>query len=179
MSDRMPKLASEVELAHDQVFLPSKRKWGLLLMGSFIFLGIGLLMIGSSDSSWDRFWGYASTVFFGTGAVVAALQFLPGSSFLHVGPGGITFRSMWRTTSLRWSDIERFGVAEVAISHGKRQHIVGFNFSPTYMGRSEGGKIRRLNVRLSGFEAALPDNYGWDYAELAEYLNRARGKYLA
>jgi hypothetical protein len=30
---------------------------------------------------------------------------------------------------------------------------------------------------MTGFEAALPDNYGWDYAELATHLNALKQRY--
>lgn len=172
---------NSTSLAHDEVFRPRKRKWGLILLGSVVFVAIGFLIMDNPHSFLDRFWAYASIIFFGHVAVVALLQFLPGSSFLRVGPDGITVRTMWRTTFCRWSDIERFGVAESSTFHGgvQQQHrMVGFNFSTTYLGRSKAGKLRGFNVRLTGFEAALPDNYGWDYAELAEHLNRLREQYV-
>lgn len=37
---------------------------------------------------------------------------------------------------------------------------------------------RNMNRQLSGFEAALPDNYGWSYEALAEHLNTLRERYL-
>jgi hypothetical protein len=36
-----------------------------------------------------------------------------------------------------------------------------------------------LNRNLTGFEAALPDNYGRSHSELAAYLNTLRARYTA
>lgn len=147
---------SNTSLAHGEVFHPRKRKWGLILLGSVVFVAIGFLIMDNPHSFLDRFWAYASIIFFGHVAVVALLQFLPGSSFLRVGPDGITVRTMWRTTFCRWSDIERFGVAESSTFHGgvRQQHrMVGFNFSTTYLRPEQGGKtqgLQRSSYRLRG-----------------------------
>jgi hypothetical protein len=115
-------------------------------------------------------------VFFGLCGVVSLTQFVPGSSFLQLTPEGFTVRTMWRTQSYRWSDIEQFGVCEVRTGHGL-QRMVGFDFSPSYPGADSGQMLRNMNRRMSGFEAALPDNYGWSYAELAEHLNTLKARY--
>ena len=117
----------------------------------------------------DRLFDLGGIVFFGVGGLVALVQFVPNSSFLQVGPDGLTIRTMWRNTFYRWSDIEAFGVAS-AFHSG-----IGLNFATTYPGAR---KVRALMRRLTGFEGALPDNYGRNCAELADYLNRLREQYL-
>lgn len=159
---------------HDEIFRPGKGKWALTLLGSAAFVGIGCWMV--IDSPQDRFWGYGGIVFFGLGVVVALIQFIPGSSFLRIRADGITVRSMWRTTVYRWSDIERFGVATMSV--GARQSFVGLDFSATYPHRDKAKKLKNINRALIGFEGMLPDNYGWDYAELAAHLNRLREQHL-
>jgi hypothetical protein len=129
------------------------------------------------DSPQNRFWAYAGIVFFGLCAVVALIQFIPGSSFLRIRADGITVRTMWRTTFYRWSDIQSFGVA--AMSLGVRQRFVGLDFSATYPHRDKAQTIKKINRALTGFEGALPDNYGWDYAELAAHLNQLRERYIS
>ena len=160
---------------HDEILRPGKGKWALVLLGSAAFVGIGFWMV--SDSPQQRFWGYAGIVFFGLCAVVALVQFIPGSSFLRVGTDGITLRVMWRTTFYRWSDIERFGATEFS-TFGARQRMVGLDFSATYPHRDKAQTVKKINRALTGFEGALPDNYGWDYAELAAHLNRLREQHV-
>jgi hypothetical protein len=160
--------------AHDETFRPSKGKWALILL---LFAGVvagGFDMVERPE--W-RVGGYVMIVFCGLGVLAALIQIVPGSSFLRVNSDGITIRAVWRTTFYRWSDIDRFGVAELEMfSHGMTQRIrrVGLNFSSSCPDPAK----RRLNRALSGFEGVLPDNYGWDCAEFAAHLNQCRSQYV-
>jgi hypothetical protein len=101
---------------------------------------------------------------------------------LRLSSEGITVRSMWRTTFYRWSDIERFGVAEFTTSQGsiwRRHRLVGLDFSANYPGRGRARTVKSINRGLTGFEAALPDTYGWDYVQLAAHLNRVREEHVS
>jgi hypothetical protein len=165
----------------EQVLRPRKRKWALVFLVCGAFFGGGFLMLAHPEDASDRFGGYLCIVFFGLCAVASLAQLVPGSSFLRLAPDGLTFRSMWRTRSYRWSDIERFGVAEVNTVHGftrQRHPMVGFDFSASYPDQDKAVRLRSLNRRLTGFEAALPDNYGWSHEALAEHLNMLRARYL-
>ena len=164
-----------------EIYRPSKHKWTWVLLTCVVFVIIGCTMIRSSGLR-DRFFGFAGILFFGAGGVIALLQFLPNSSFLQVSPDGLTIRATWRTTFYAWTDIERFGVAEFSTIHTgirQRHRRVGFNFSAAYAGGGRAWKFRDFNRGFMGFEAALPDNYGRDYAELAEHLNRMREQYVS
>jgi hypothetical protein len=162
----------------DELLRPRTRKWTIVLLLCWGFAAGGLMML--RDPSASRFGGYLCLYFFGAGAVCSLLQLVPGSSFLHLHPEGLTVRTMWRTQSLRWSDIERFGVAEFSTVHGflrQRHQMIGYDFSPSYPDFDQGRTLKEMNRRLSGFEAALPDNYGWKYAELAEHHNTLKARY--
>lgn len=163
--------------AQDEILRPRKGKWALVLLGSAGFVAGGIWMARSAGSSSDRFWGYFCVAFFGLCLVASLVQFIPGSSFLRLGSEGIAVRVMWRTTLYRWADIERFGVAEFNASHATHR-MVGLDFSSTYPHRDSAQTLKKMNRRMTGFEAALPDNYGWDYAELAAHLNRLREQYV-
>ena len=139
-----------------------------MLLVCVVFVAIGCATIRSSGER-DRLFNVGGILFFGIGGLVALVQFVPNSSFLQVGPDGLTIRTMWRNTFYRWSDIERFGVASAF------HRTVGLNFSSTYAGAR---KLRAFLRRLTGFEGALPDNYGRDCAELADHLNRLREQYV-
>jgi hypothetical protein len=166
--------------SHIEVLRPRKGKWALVLIASAAFVAIGFGMLRDPGTSTDRFVVYGGIVFFGICGLVSLIQFVPGSSFLRLTSDGMTVRSLWRTSSYRWSDIERFGVGHVKGTHGgfgKNQRLIGFDFSVSYPGRDKAQTLKNINRKLSGFEASLPDNYGWDYAELAEHLNTLRERY--
>jgi len=164
----------------NETLRPSKGKWALMLLICGGFVAGGSWMARDADSSFERFWGYFCVVFFGLGVVVGIIQFIPNSSFLRIGSEGITVRSMWRTTFYRWSDVERFGVAEFTTHHGlsQRHRLIGLDFSASYPRRDRAQTLKSINRSLTGFEAALPDNYGWDYAKLAAHLNELRDKHV-
>ena len=153
-----------------EIYRPSKKTWTLVLLVCVVFVAIGCATIHSSGRR-DRLFDLGGILFFGVGGLVALVQFVPNSSFLQVGPDGLTIRTMWRNTFYRWSDIESFGVTS-AFHSG-----VGLNFSSTYTGGAR--KLRAFMRNLTGFEGALPDNYGRDCAELAEHLNRLRERYVS
>lgn len=161
----------------DEVFRPRTGKWALLLVLAVAFVAGGYLMAISPRSASEKLVGYACIGFFGLGGMIAVAHLVPGSSFLRVGPDGLTVRTLWRTTFYRWSDIEGFGVAELG-TLWRRHELVGSDFSESYPGRDEARALKDINRELSGFEASLPDSYGWDFAALAEHLNRLREKYL-
>ena len=169
------------EFALHEILRPRKAKWTLVLLISAAFVAIGVLVLRDPKASADRTWAYLGVSFFALCATVALLQFLPGSSFLLLTPEGFTVRVMWRTTSYRWADIDRFGVAGFETTHGplRQDHrLVGFDFVASYPRGRSSQALMTLNRRLTGFEAALPDNYGRSHTDLAAYLNTLRARYV-
>jgi hypothetical protein len=168
------------EPEYAEVLRPRKAKWALVLLLSVTFVAVGLLMLRDPDARDDRVWAYVSVTFFGLGVLVSLLQFVPGSSFLRLTPQGLTVRTMWRTKFYRWADIERFGVAEFTTSHGgfrQRHRLVGFDIAPTYPRGGAAEALMSFNRNRTGFQAALPDNYGRPHADLAAYLNTLKARY--
>jgi len=156
------------EAALREVLRPRKATWALVLLICGGFVAIAVLVLRDPKAAADRIWASFATTFFGLGVLVSLLQFLPGSSFLLLTTEGLTVRTMWRTTSYRWVDIERFGVTA---------QLVGLNFVPAYPRGRMAQALMTLNKTLTGFEAALPDNYGRSRAELAAYLNSLKDRY--
>jgi hypothetical protein len=170
------------ESASQEVLRPRKATWALVLLISAAFVAIGVLVLRDPKVAADRAWAYGGVIFFGLCTLVSLLQFLPGSSFLLLAPEGLRVRTMWRTTSYRWADIERFGVAEFTTSHGpfrQRHRLIGFDYVASYPRGRGTQALMNLNRNLTGFEAALPDNYGRSHSELAAYLNTLRARYTA
>lgn len=176
---KLPDFTMQTD-SQDETFRPRKGKWALVLLGSGAFVAGSLLIVSHPESPDERFWGYAGIVFFGLCGVVSFMQLLPGSSYLRLNRDGITICTMWRITFYRWSDIERFGVAEFTTLHGgipQKHRMVGMDFSASFPHRERARAVKSMNRTLTGFEGALPDNYGWDYTELAEHLTQLKEQY--
>jgi len=142
---------------------PKKTKMVLLFVVCLTFVAGGVLMIRQGQSM-----GWLCAGFFGLGIPIFLLNLHPRSAFLRVDEEGIEFCSLFRTSRIRWSDISEFGTYSI------RQHglpvskMVGFNFS---VGYQRAGKARAVSKALAGFEAALPDSYGFRAEELAQLLS--------
>src|SRR6188768_275028 len=142
----------------DQILRPRKRKWALVFLACLAFVAIGSFMLRDPKEADNRPVTYFFLGFFGLGGLVSLIQFVPGSSFLRLSPEGLDVRTMWRTKVYRWSDIERFGVAEFSTVHGfarQRHRMIGIEFSPSYPEQNKGQTLRNMNRNLMGFEAAL------------------------
>ena len=108
-----------MDTEHTQVFRPSRiRVVGLLLVSAAI-VACGIFM-----GSVGQQLGWLAIAFFGLGVVVFALKLLPSCSYVRVGPDGFTVRSLFRSRSCRWSDVDVFKVAQL-----RRQQMVVFSFA--------------------------------------------------
>ena len=155
-----------MDMGQTRVFRPSRRKIAGMLLASFAFVVGGIVLIRSGH--WV---GWLSVAVFGLGVVVFALQLLPQSAYLRVGPAGFTVCTLFRAHSCRWSDVGPFKVARV----GPKDMVV-FSFSDRYRGPRHLG---RLNTTLVGAEAAVAVDGTWNIPmeELAAILNRYRESY--
>jgi hypothetical protein len=135
-----------------------------LLVISLAFVAGGIWMIQEGEK-----FGWLCAGFFGLGIPVALLQLHPKCSFLTVTEEGIEFAGLFRIARLRWSDISEFGVFDIRNHYGFRAAtMVGFNYSAEYQ-RTR--RARALAKTLTGFEAALPDTYGFSAEALAQLLS--------
>jgi hypothetical protein len=100
----------------------------------------------------------------GTRAVV---QLLPGASNLRIDRDGFTCRSLFRSWSVRWDEVDHFFVVSLRQSGLRVHQMVGWNHLV-----AGGSRGRRLSSALAGCEGALPDTCGMKAAALADHLNR-------
>jgi hypothetical protein len=84
-------------------------------------------------------------------------------------PDGLTIAQLYKTFKVRWTDLGRFGVADI---DGCRRVV--FLYDSAYR---RGLNDRRFAVVLKGFEAALPGNYGKPPDKLAAMLNHYMERY--
>lgn len=141
----------------------SRKKMLLMLLGSLMFVAVGLWMQADHPVS-----GYASIIFFGLCAVVSCVNLFPNSSYLRLTREGFTICSMFRCRSIEWRHVSNFGVTRI----GTRK-MVGWNplHAPSKLGKT--------TKRMFCYVSALPETYGLSAEELAELMNRLRDDYTA
>jgi len=113
--------------------------------------------------------GYFVAGFFALGLVVFALQFHPKAAYLHLAPEGFTFCGLFRAHTVRWIEVDEFGVTRVGPNS-----MVAWDYRPNYEPHARG---RALSISVCGYEAALPDTYGMKPHELATLMENLRQKY--
>ena len=119
------------------------RKACVLLIVCLAFAAVGILMIREGATP-----GYFVASVFGLGALIAAINLHPRSSYLELGPDGFTVCSLFRRSFVPWHHVEGF----VAI----RMHsdaMVGWNYTSAFTGSIA---ARRTSLALAGVEAARP-----------------------
>lgn len=141
------------------------RHLGLLVI-SLVFVAIGILMVRDGEGI-----GWFVLGFFGLCALAFAVQMLPGASRLRLDRDGFTVTSLFRSSTVRWSEVSRFFVAQV----GGRA-MVCWDYAGA-VPRSTAS--RRLSRTLAGVEAGLPDTYGLNAEALAELLEDWRQRHAS
>ena len=149
-----------------------------LFLASMLLVAAGVWMVfynGAAGYTVDGipvYWvGWASIVFFGMCAMLIPLQFLPGASYLHLASEGFTYCNAFRAHTVRWEDVQEFGVMRV-----QHNRFVGWNYTPDYQARAA---LRSFSKSIAGYEACLPDTYGLKVEKLAEVLETLRLQYGA
>jgi hypothetical protein len=145
------------------MFPASKTKWIWVGLVSIILGFGGIIGIQSGEAI-----GWVVAPFFGLGLLVSAVQMLPGAAYLKVGPGGLEFRTLFRTRRIAWAEISGFGHYRQA-----SQGFVGINFHGSAKGFSQ-----NASSALVGFHDALPETYGHKAEELAVLLTGCRAHFL-
>jgi hypothetical protein len=139
----------------------------------FLVLSAGFvgIFIWTADDlrnlSWHSWtvWGVA---FFGLCALIFLAQLIvPGR--LVLDQTGFTIRSLGRTHTFRWADIQEF----FPWSPG-RGRMIGFNFKP---GRAPKNPLVGFNHSAFGVEAGIPGNWAMPLDRVVALLNEWRTRY--
>jgi hypothetical protein len=143
---------------------PKRSSMIWLLVGSSVFVAIGMWMGATGEMV-----GYAFGAFFALGIPVALIQLVPGSAYLCLDQRGFTVRSLFRTSFVPWSAVDRFFVVTLRTAGTiKVREMVGWNFRASY---DRARLARRVATIVSKCEGALPDTYGQKAEELAALMN--------
>ena len=160
-NQRTLKLVNQPELLPESMTLyPSKIKWVLILLVCFIFITMGISLIG--DHNAETLLGLFVCVMSGFGILISVLTLWPDSSWLKLGPDGIRNKVMFRKFHYRWSDINRFGITTV-------QHGVGLSKSKT--------EFVSFWMNHDDEMRSLSECYGKKTDELVEILESYRNRY--
>jgi hypothetical protein len=147
----------------------SRKKLVLLLFVTLVFVAIGIVEIRSEEASLG---GWLCALLFGLGAVVFALNLLPGASYLRLEREGFTFCTLFRRTHMQWARIATFSVHRIPT-----KSMVGWSYVPGFdLGSAA---MRSMNQKLAGCDAALPDTYGCNANDLAETLTALHAELVA
>ena len=154
---------SDSEHAENLVLRPSKRKWVLVAIGSFLFTALGFFLMPEVG-----LFGWVLVLFFGACFIVAVLGFVPGASYLKLMPDGFVHCSLWRKNRFRWRDVKDFHVIYM------RGHpMIVFDVS----GLERVSIMAGLSRFVSGADAALSDTYGLKADDLAKLMNDWKAKF--
>lgn len=146
----------------------SKLRPFVLAIGSSAIVAIGLSMVREGHSS-----GWYTVAFFGLGVLVAVLQLIPGANRMTIDPSGVVARVMFRSITLRWSEVDSFYVAKIRSKYSASS-LIGINYSKSYRGLMSG---RRFAKGLTGIEAALPSAFAMSPERLCELLNDCKKRW--
>jgi hypothetical protein len=144
-----------------EVLRPSPARWLVTAAICAAFVWAGSAILAS-----HALLAWACIAFFGLGVAVALVNLLPGASGLVLDAEGFEIVSLFRRSRVGWAEVARFGEIHVGL-----ERLVGFDF---VAGPRGDRGLQRINRRVSGFHAALPDRYRLDAAELARRLEARR-----
>lgn len=132
-----------------------------MFAGSAAFVAIGLSLPGSSAMSW------LATGFFGLCAAVAVAVLISPNRLLLTATGMVSIQ-LFRRRFFAWNKCGPFRVWSPPLPL-RASRIVVFDYAGP-----EPNRLTRLNSRLVGANASLPDTYGLSPAKLAELLEQRR-----
>ncbi len=153
---------------------PSPTKW-LLLAATFAALALGmsaLFFYSESPKNGESLLVVGSlVVFFAAGAVLSIMNLLPGRAYLLLAPGEFAYRTLFKSRSYRWSEVEQFSPFAF-----RQTSMVVFTLSREGKLRFSESGFRKFNKAISGGDDSIPDTYGMSADKLAELMNQWKGK---
>ena len=149
---------------------PSKWPSIVLLFVCLAFLAITLYFLLNRDQPLN----WLGVIFFGAGVGIALFGMLPGSAYLELTPTGFKIRSLLRSQTYRWRDVDSFRTADVLYVGRFVRRMVVFDIASPYQ---QSRSLRRVSKALTGYDVALPDLYGVRADDLAALMNEWRERY--
>ncbi len=89
--------------------------------------------------------------------VIAALELIPGRAYLRIARDGLVIRTVFKTSTWAWNDIENFNAYEIQQRYASSKHV-GFDRRDLVPARQ--GFWKTFNRGITGVDVGLPDTYG-------------------
>jgi len=141
------------------------RKWLVMLATSLVFLSFGVQMLfAPPDVPGAMVVAWFIIGFFGLCALFSALMLNPRAGGLTLDGDGFEVRSLFRTHPYQWRAVGPFSVGHV----GPAAAMV------VYDDPGERGRLAEWNRKQFGRSSALPETYGLDPKDFAEFMNAWR-----
>ena len=143
-----------IDLSHPVVLHSNKRKFVGLFVLALLFVALGMYVVWRGKhfpSIQMRLPEYIGISFFGLCSIVFAIMTLPGTSYLVLDPQGFSIHLFGRSNFTKWSDISELGAFRTRMSGDL---VVGLKYKD---GVRISPRLRRWNVRQTGYEDELPD----------------------
>ena len=148
---------------------PGRCKILLLAVVSAALCAFGIMTIPD-----DPLAAWLCVTLFGFLTPIVLVQALPKSSDFTVSEEGIEFYTVFWKQQFKWAEIERFGICTVG-QHGiPVRKKVGFDLVAGYPKYSI---LRAFQKWRSGYERILPDDYGFQIADLVRLLSDYHKRY--
>jgi len=136
----------------------------LYLFACLVFVVIGMTQVAQRRAGMT---GWPCVLFFGIGAAVLSVRFVPGASYLRLRGDGFRFCSLFRTSPLfLWRDVSGFRVARLP-SFGHPVVIFDWRAAPDRGASPAQAHARFLRDRrrskgsgTAGSEGGLPGTHG-------------------
>lgn len=147
-------------------FYPSRTKTILLFLGSLMFVVGGVFVVLKGE----LLVGLGSVCFFGMCLAVSIVQLNRKAAYLLLESDGFTFCAMFRAHKVPWSDVDRFEVTRIVLNK-----MVVWNYPAESTRHAKG---RAISKSIAGYEAGLPDTYGFKAEKLCALLNEIKNESL-
>jgi hypothetical protein len=159
-------IAAKMNVTLPAKFYPSRVKTIFLFLGSLMFVAGGVFIVVAVKG--QLLPGLGSICFFGMCLAVSIAQFNPKAAYLLVEPDGFTFCAMFRPQKVFWRDVDHFEVTRIVLNK-----MVVWNYPAENTPHMKG---RAISKSIAGYEAGLPDTYGFKAEELCALLNEIKNE---
>jgi hypothetical protein len=152
------------------ITLQEPRTNGLwLTLGSFVFVGPGLVMLNANDWRDPLMWG--CVIFFGFCMAIGLMQLFGPKGTLRLSPIGYEAVTLGRTHTETWNDI-----AVIDVTRVQTRKMVVFDYTQAKLDASTPmlNKGAALSKSLCGFHGGLPSGYGQKHKDLADAMELRR-----
>ena len=145
-------------LLESMTLYPSKVKWILILLGSILFLLLGIVSQGQDYDLVEAWIGQFLCLLSLIGICISLITLWPNSSWLKLGPDGLRYRALFRKFYYPWSDINQFDITIVDTGYTKE-------------------KLVSFWIQSNDKMHSLHDSFGKKPEQLLEILENYRKKY--